>query len=78
MCGSMSAIILLIANNMHDPNHKDWTVDSGLIYSGLIRAHNMLVEFGDEAVRKIEKICIELHQYAKYKHMEVLSTRSFL
>lgn len=63
----MTAMMLLTANSMDDPQHDDMLSDKRLVEDGLQLLEQMVKETRSEALQSFQTTCTELHQYVQRK-----------
>ncbi len=66
----MTAMVLLIANSMHRPNHGDLSLDSQLVEIGLQTVDKMAKETESEMLQTFQATCTELHQRTQQRCAE--------
>jgi hypothetical protein len=58
----MTAVVLLIANSMHRPNHRELFLDTHLVENSLRAFNKVLKDTENEVLHSFLATCTELHQ----------------
>lgn len=68
----MTAMLLLTANSLHRPEHRDMVLDIHLVDIGLQTVDGFVKETGDERLLSFQATCTELHQRAQQRRAETV------
>lgn len=66
-CPYMTAIMLLIANNIHEPQHTMWSVDSDLVRDGLHLVGKMSEKTQHAGLQSFLSTCLEFLDIGEQK-----------
>lgn len=66
----MTAMMLLVANNLHRPKHSNTSLDNHLVQVGLARVDEILREVEDPGIQSFRTSCTELHWLVQTKGLE--------
>lgn len=69
----MTAMLLLTANTMHNPQHELATGDSQLVDAALQKLDKIVDETKVDELRAFYDTCTDLHQHAQQKRFQMMT-----
>ncbi|RVX74936.1 hypothetical protein B0A52_01213 [Exophiala mesophila] len=72
-CSYMTAMLLLIANTMHNPRHELAADDDPLVQAALVQLDRIVDETKVDRLRSFHDICLDLHQHAQQKRRDLMT-----
>ena len=69
----MTAMLLLIANTMHNPRHELAADDDPLVQAALVQLDRIVDETKVDRLRSFHDICLDLHQHAQQKRRDLMT-----
>lgn len=68
----MTAMVLLTANTMYNPQHDLASTDGQLVDAALGMLDRIVDETNNDELRSFHKTCTDLHQHAQQKRHQII------